>query len=275
MSPSQRRQMPEYRSLRWVIPLSVEERLPELLDPLMVLGCELGQERDGEVELKIYLRGSACQESATVARRLEEAGGRAISDEVVPDRDWLEAYRSCMAPAGRVRLAIEPRSAFGSGSHESTQLVLLELEDLKIRDRDVLDLGAGSGILSLAADAMGAASVVGCDVDPEAVRIASATLKGQEWDAAPLYFVGSVSAIRRCSFDVILCNMISEHFIPMLSAMCHIVRPGGVVVLSGVLDNELETVRVELEAAGLVVESTRRLGEWLSLCAFRSRDDAH
>src|SRR6185312_13839152 len=82
------------------------------------------------------------------------------------------------APDGRIRLEIDATTAFGTGRHESTQAVMEALETLPLENAAVLDVGCGSGILSLAASALGAARVLSCDVHPDAIRTAAVYLSG-------------------------------------------------------------------------------------------------
>jgi ribosomal protein L11 methyltransferase len=106
-------------------------------------------------------------------------------------------------PPGRIRLEINPGLACGTGWHPCTRLCLKALEQtVRIGDR-VLDVGVGSGILTVAASLLGAGLVVGCDIDPEAVRIA------RERTLVPL-FIGSVEAVASDSFDILVANISAE-----------------------------------------------------------------
>jgi ribosomal protein L11 methyltransferase len=272
------------------LPIEAEELLPGILEPLSVLGAQVGVTEGRVVPLRVFIDGARAGESAKVRKALEGAGARRIIVRVVEDHDWLAGYRETARPfaagrgwwidprpdaptpppIGRRRLAIEPRTAFGSGTHESTRLVLAALEDLSVRGRPVLDIGTGSGILAIAADRLGARPVVAFDVDRDATWVARRTAVDQDWPARVLLFTGSIAAIGECRFDFVLCNMIAEQFRPLLPEIHRVLEPAGVVMLSGMLVAELEIVCSDLRLAGMAVRDERRSGEWLSLTAVRS-----
>jgi ribosomal protein L11 methyltransferase len=121
--------------------------------------------------------------------------------QLIGDRFFLvPPWNRDPVPAGRIRLEINPGLACGTGWHPCTRLCLKALEQTVRPGDRVLDAGVGSGILSVAASLLGAGLVVGCDVDPEAVRIA------RERTPAPL-FVGSVDAVASDSFDILVANI--------------------------------------------------------------------
>jgi ribosomal protein L11 methyltransferase len=126
-------------------------------------------------------------------------------------------------PAGRIRLEINPGLACGTGWHPCTRLCLKALErNVRPGDR-VLDVGVGSGILTVAASLLGAGLVAGCDIDPEAIRIA------RERTLAPL-FIGSVDAIASDSFDVAVANISAEATSELFPEFSRVAR---VLILSG------------------------------------------
>ncbi len=269
---------------------SVEDALAGELAPFGVLGAEIGEISPRQIRIKIYL----ASDRAAVARELEEVlaalGCHDIQLSTLADEDWLAAYRTHVkpfavgrrwwldphpsdptpAPDSRWRLAIEPRMAFGTGSHESTQLVLLELEELEpaaLKGRTVLDVGTGSGILALAAELLGARQVVGLDLDPEAVWVARQIVRDQEWPAGPRLVIGPLGCLGEVTFDFVLCNMIPEHFLPLLDDLARVLTPTGQLVLSGILTGQGKAVGAELRRAGLQVVGERIHNEWLGLRA--------
>ena len=271
------------------LPIEAEELLPEILEPLTVLGAQVGEAEGPVVPLRVFIDSARAGESARVRGALEGAGARRIVVRVVEGQDWLAAYRESARPfaagrgwwidprpdaptpppIGRRRLAIEPRTAFGSGTHESTRLVLAALEGLPVRGRSVLDVGTGSGILAIAADRLGARPVVAFDVDRDAAWVARRTAVEQDWPVRVLMFTGPIAAIGTRRFDVVLCNMLAEQFRPLLPDLHRILEPAGVVVLSGMLVAELESVRPDLQRAGMAVRDEWRSGEWVSVTAVR------
>jgi ribosomal protein L11 methyltransferase len=189
-------------------------------------------------------------------------GATARSEEA---RDWVQEARDLLqpmavgerfylvpewrddpAPAGRFRIVINPGLAFGTGVHETTQLCLEALEELVKTGMTVLDVGAGSGILSKAARLLGAAHVFACDIDPDAVAVAG---EG---------FVGSADAVRSGVADVAVANISPEAIIQLGPDLRRTLRPGGVLVASGFESHEAAVV----EAALGGVREVRRKGNW-------------
>jgi ribosomal protein L11 methyltransferase len=282
--------MDEFLRLKYRLPAAGEDDLPEILAGLPVLGSEITASNDQTIEVDIYLPDQHRRAATQVAECLHQAGAVALESAGLDQQDWLAVYRSratpfpvgrmwwmdphpahpTPAPDQRVRLAVEPRMAFGTGSHESTQLILLELEELAVEQRSVLDVGTGSGILALAADARGAAPVVGLDVDPLAVWVARQNLAVQDWPARPLLIAGPITSIGDLRFELVLCNMIPEHFRPLLGDLHRTLDDNGEVILSGILSSQYEAVKADLRAARLQVTGERRCNEWLCLRASRS-----
>lgn len=276
-----------YISIRCVIPANLEEELPALLAPWSVFGTEIHDASGGGVGITVYLSGADLDGAEAVHRKLIESGAKDVVRGSLDDGDWLETYRSqsqpftvgsgwwidprpdrpTAAPAGRRRLVIEPRMAFGTGFHESTQAILMALEEIEVSGRRVLDVGTGSGILALAAECMGAESVVGLDIDETAVWVASETARQQEWPSRVRFVVGSVDCLGGAEFDIVMCNMITSSFLPLVGELKNRLAPTGIAVFSGLLVAEVESVSGALEAAGFAPPARRILGEWASLIA--------
>lgn len=279
--------MDGYISLRFQIPDSLEEDLPELLGPWPILGTVVEPGSDGMQRVVTYTEARDSPAIAEMASMLNGVGATDLSVEEIAVHDWLARYREATlpfsigrrwwidprpdtpspAPPDRRRLVIEPRMAFGSGSHESTQLILEALERMDLVGLDVLDLGTGSGILALAADLSGAKRVIAIDIDPSATWVARQVLAQQEWDPSVTLVLGSISGVAASSFDLVLCNMISAHFLPMLADLRGALQEHGRVVFSGILLTEVEDVSMNLAAAGLIIEEQTVMGEWACLTA--------
>jgi ribosomal protein L11 methyltransferase len=276
-----------YLSIRCIIPEELEEELPELLAPWGVLGTEIGDRTDGGVVITVYLPEIDFDGAASLSRLLVDQGACEVDRKVVEAVNWLAGFRESTrpfevggrwwidphpdrptaAPDGRRRLVIEPRMAFGTGSHESTQAILVALEDIDVRGRRVLDVGTGSGILALAAETMGAVSVVGLDIDETAIWVALETARRQEWSSLVRYVLGSVECIAGAEFDIVMCNMITSSFLPLARDLRDMLAQGGVAVFSGLLASEVESVSWALTEAGFVIPSRRILGDWARLTA--------
>jgi len=129
-------------------------------------------------------------------------------------------------PPGRLRLSIYPGMACGTGRHPATQLCLQAIERYVRPGAQVLDVGSGSGILSDAARLMGAASVIGCDIDPDAVRIASERVH------IPM-FVGSAEAVRSRWADVVIANIDAATLERIATELERVRKPESMLILSG------------------------------------------
>jgi ribosomal protein L11 methyltransferase len=138
-------------------------------------------------------------------------------------------------PPGRIRLGLDATMAFGTGRHESTQLAIEALETHMRPGATVLDVGCGSGILSLAASALGARRVVSCDVHPHAISTAAQYLGG-----SPL-FCGTIDAVRDHAADLVIAN-ISARVIDLLAPdLNRITRPDGILMLAGFIEHRTPT----------------------------------
>jgi ribosomal protein L11 methyltransferase len=276
-----------YISIRCVIPADLEEELPELLAPWGVLGTEIGGQSNRGVIVTVYLSGVEPSEADGVCCLLADQGAGDIERESLEAADWLAGFCETIrpfevggcwwidphpdqptpAPSGRRRLVIEPRMAFGTGSHESTQAILMALENIEINGRRVLDVGTGSGILALAVECMGADSVVGLDIDETAVWVAFETARQQEWPSRVSYVLGPVECIGGAEFDIVMCNMITSTFLPLVGELRRRLVPAGIAVFSGLLASEVELVSGVLMEAGFAIPSYRVLGDWASVIA--------
>lgn len=227
-----------------------------------------------------------------------------VTEETVGPADWMAAWRAQAEPlaigrrllidpreprevpepaepddaasarAGRVLLRIPARSAFGTGGHESTRLVLELLERLPLAGARVLDVGTGAGLLTLAALALGAATAVGFDVDLVAPILArqNATLNRSARSARSApgamrahFFAGAAGALGdRARCDVLLVNVIPEEIQADLPRLAELLRPGGDAVFSGILASEGRTALGRLRAHGFARVGSRRAGDWVA-----------
>lgn len=186
---------------------------------------------------------------------------------VVPS--WIEAA----AQPGDIVIRLDPGMAFGTGAHPSTRLCLLNLERLVQSGMMVLDVGAGSGILSIAAARLGARSIVATDIDPLAVRIAAenAALNGVDAQISlldtPLPPAPETDSDR---FDMIVVNILAEVIIALLDAGLHDwLHPNGYLILGGIIDTWADAVLTGLARNGFTVVSRLDEGDWVGLVAQR------
>ena len=182
------------------------------------------------------------------------------------DRDWVQSARDLLqptevgtrfflapewrdepTPAGRLRIVVNPGMAFGTGVHETTRLCLEALEEFVKPGASVLDVGTGSGILAQAATLLGAGKVFACDTDPVALEIAKSG------------FVGSVDAVASMSLDLVVANISPETIVRIAPDLVRVLRPGGVLLATGLEIPEVELVRAALPPA----REVRHKGNWV------------
>jgi ribosomal protein L11 methyltransferase len=177
----------------------------------------------------------------------------------VGERFYLvPAWRDDPAPPGRLRIAVNPGLAFGTGVHETTQLCMEALEDYLAPGMSVLDVGTGSGILAEAARLLGAGKIYACDTDAVAVKVAG------ELKDPPRRFVGSVEAVASGSADVAIANISLEAIVRMGPDLLRVRRAGGGVLLaSGFEIGDVAAVQMKMPQA----REVRQKGDW-ALMAF-------
>jgi ribosomal protein L11 methyltransferase len=218
------------------------------------------------------------------------------------DVNWVEAWKQHYQPievgkklvivpawmevenAYRIPLRINPGMAFGTGTHPTTRLCLEMVEDYL--QPEVIDVGCGSGILSIAALKLGAQRALGIDIDPEALPSAleNAGLNGVE-DSLELG-IGSLAEIRSRAFSIdraplVLANILAPVLVKLLSeGLAEIIKPGGVLVMSGILEDQWQgkgeyafrgiSLQEAAAASGLTVIELRQDGDWIAVAAERT-----
>lgn len=187
---------------------------------------------------------------------------------IVPD--W---ERDQPVPDGKVPLYLNPGLTFGTGAHASTQLCLEGVEEHTKKNDKVLDLGCGSGILSIAALVLGAQRAFGVDIDPKAVNVAyeNAGLNGIGRDRYTVE-AGDVlsdsallTRISQTQYDLVLANIVADVIMPLSKEVPRLLNPGGVFLCSGIIDSRGDEVAAALEKNGLRVTRRREKNGWVAL----------
>jgi ribosomal protein L11 methyltransferase len=225
-------------------------------------------------------------------------GSRLLEERAIGAEDWMAGYRAAARPLavgdrllldpreplprarraaasratrhrpprrkdGRVRVRVPARSAFGTGSHASTRLALRLLERQPLSGRTVLDVGAGSGVLALAALALGARRAVGLDVDPAAALLAGQHARLNRLPAA--FWAGGLGALGGgASFDLVLVNALPHEVLPEADGIAAAVGGQGRLVVSGVLASEASPTLVAWAARGLEPVDELSEEEWVA-----------
>ena len=200
----------------------------------------------------------------------------------IPDEDWKLSYRKhfkteeisprlvvrppweAVSPApGQKVLTLDPGIAFGTGQHPTTRVCLDAIDALAAEnaDRTFLDVGCGSGILSIAAALEGFRDVRGFDNDPDAVRNANENAEANGLGA--LFSDGDLSVPGTAApADVVAANVLAPVLVRFAREVGALVNPGGRLILSGILDEQYEEVRASYAAQGFTEVSNRLIGEW-------------
>ena len=235
---------------------------------------------EGRRQMAAYLIGLEGYEPHTVSLREEDWAtswqkhyqpipvGRRLY--IVPE--WM---RGQPVPDGRAPLYLNPGLTFGTGAHATTQLCLELLEQALIPGGQVLDLGCGSGVLAIAALALGAEHAIGVDIDPKAVDVAyeNAGLNGIGRDrytvlAGDVLSDASLKAsLAQQKYDVVLANIVADVIIPLSAHVEELLAPGGVFLCSGIIDTRCEEVRAALEKNGLTVFGRKDRDGWVAYAA--------
>ncbi len=255
--------------------------------------CGLQAEEAGErTRLSAYFAAEPVCDLAGVRRELTHrlaALGLAspIGTECVEERDWETEWRRFFAPVwaterivvhpswipveiveGQIAVRIDPKMAFGTGAHESTQLCLQALESYLRPGARCLDLGTGSGILSIAAALLGAGSVLALDIDEQAVANARENLAHNRIGSQQVEVrLGGVEAVAERSFDLVLANIQSHALRPLLAPLRGLLAADGRVAFSGLLAREEAAFCHWITEATLEVDTILAKEAWICVVA--------
>lgn len=210
---------------------------------------------------------------------------------VIKEEDWAEAWKVHYHPlrVGKrllirplwievepkqddIVISLDPGMAFGTGTHPTTQLCLEALEDLVQPAHRILDLGCGSGILSIAAAKLGAGSIFGLDIDPIAVEAtrenAEANGVANKIRAEQGSLENVITSARR--FDFVVVNILAKIILKMTEQhLGDTVRPGGIAIFSGIIETQVDEVEEALRNTGLEPYARRQQGDWFLIEAKR------
>ena len=221
----------------------------------------------------------------------------------IADQNWMEAWKQHYKPIPvgeqliivpvwldspepeRIPIKIDPGMAFGTGTHPTTQLslVLIEgwFEQSKIENRKskiVIDVGCGSGILSIAALKLGATTALGVDIDIESVKNARENADKNDIGEEFIIGQGSVTEVLDGKFPfkgapLVVANILAPIIIRLLGdGLADLAEPGGTVILSGILEGQAKSVLEAAQAKGLVLSEQKQMGDWVAFSLLKKAD---
>ena len=217
---------------------------------------------------------------------LREAAGREVTIRFVQEEDWANAWKQYFKPQrigehiiikpsweefspepGDLVVEMDPGMAFGTGLHATTRLCLRALESHVQGGESVADVGTGSGILGIAAVLLGATQAICTDIDPLAVRIALENIERNQLG-------GKVEAVEATlpppgEFEIVVANILPDVILGMAEELVAATKPGGLLIVSGIIESRTDDVKAGLSALGLTVLSVETEGEWVAILARR------
>jgi ribosomal protein L11 methyltransferase len=210
---------------------------------------------------------------------------------LVREENWADAWKTHYHPVrigkrllirplwiqtevqpGEIVVALDPGMAFGTGTHPTTQLCIEALEDRMQSGMKALDLGCGSGVLSITAAKLGAAQVLALDIDPLAVRVTQENTEQNGVAEKIIAQQGSLETVLTSSrrFDLIVVNILARVIIQMCEErLGDVVRPGGLALFSGIIEEQADDVEAALRKTGLEPQQRRQQGDWILIEARR------
>ena len=256
----------------------------------------LQQELQGLSRIKLYIEDTDTGSLETL-RRFSQDRGLSMTEKLLPDTDWSESWKESY-PAqevgkdlvvlpywladtyegSRKQVILDPGLTFGTGAHPSTQMVMETMEETLVPGTRCLDLGSGSGILSITALRLGAGEALGVDIDPKAEDIARENAAYNGF-AAPAFtaLTGNVTAdkglmerLSQKEYGLVLVNIVADVIIGLSPVLPEFLGEDTVLICSGILDNRLPEVLEALEQAGLSITGIREKEEWRCVTARRA-----
>ena len=253
---------------------------------------EFQEKLQGLSHIKLYLEDT---DTAAMARLEKALAELKLSMTVAPlaEVDWEESWKENYPPqevgekivvlpywladqeTDRVKVILDPGLTFGTGAHPSTQMVMEKMEAVVEPGFQCLDLGSGSGILSIAALRLGAASAVGIDIDPKAEDIARENAAYNGFGAPEFTaLTGNVTEDRELmtrlaaeEYDLVLVNIVADVIIGLAPVLPNFLTEKSTLICSGILDVRLEEVCAALTKAGLTVTAVKEKEDWRSVTA--------
>lgn len=283
------------------VPLTAMEKEQMFVDILPDNGPD-----DGIAYISFYLEEEEDKEEvlAAVRRELEELrsfidiGEGSIEESKTEDVDWVNNWKKyfhqfyvddvLIIPSweevkpedeDKMIIHIDPGTAFGTGMHETTQLCIRAIRKYVTEGAEVLDVGCGSGILGMLALKFGAGHSLGTDLDPCAIDATHENMQvnGIRKDQYKV-MIGNIiddttvqDAVGYEKYDIVAANILAEVLVPLTPVILHQLKPGGIYITSGIIDDKETKVVETVKAAGLEVLEVNHQGEWVSVVARKAK----
>ncbi|MBP3437112.1 MAG: 50S ribosomal protein L11 methyltransferase [Clostridia bacterium] len=231
---------------------------------------------------------SPAESIAFLKERLEASAIEAdITTEGMKEEDWAEAWKQYYhpIPLGRVTVVpaweeytpkeneavirMDPGMAFGTGTHETTRLVMMVMQEALQGGERVLDIGTGSGILSLCASKLGASFCLACDIDPVAVKVAKENVAADGADNIVCVVSDLLSNVDTSEgkYDFVLANIVADVILRLLPDLHTCLTPHAKAIFSGIIGERAEEVQRALLQHGWVIEKTETERDWCAILA--------
>ena len=234
------------------------------------------------------------KEALEELRTFMDIGECTITESQTEDKDWINNWKQyfhqfyvddiLIIPSwedvktedkDKMIIHIDPGTAFGTGMHETTQLCMRQLKKYVNKDTQILDVGTGSGILSIAALKLGASHAVGTDLDPCAISAVKENLEANDVPVTDMDMIlGNIiddkaiqDEVGYEKYDIVVANILADVLIPLTPVILHQMKKGGLYITSGIIDDKEESVVAAVKAAGLEVLEVTHQGEWVSVTA--------
>lgn len=268
----------------------IDEKVAEGLDDVPEIVLYLGEEDSG-------LEQSVQELLEDIRKKVEEGfygegadlGELSLSRQVRDDSDWKDKWKEFFKPSriserivikpsweeyieepGDLVIEIDPGMAFGTGTHETTSMVIGLIEKYMKEGDSLLDLGCGSGILSIAAAKLGASKVMGIDIDEDAVRVTKENVAANGVDSVVDARTGDVTKESFGEYDMVAANLMAELIVMISEGVKSSIKNGGIFISSGILEEKEDMVSAALRDVGFTILETCRKGEWVAIAAERS-----
>lgn len=186
-----------------------------------------------------------------------------VSEKFVVKPTW----REYTPESDELIIELDPGRAFGTGSHPTTSLCLKLMEEVIKPGDSVIDVGTGSGILMIAAERLGASEIYGTDIDEMAVAAAKENLELNSIDntKAKVYKGDLISVVKDKKFDVVVANILADVLLILIKDISKVVKKGGKIIFSGIIEDKCDIVKKEVENLGFEVAQVKQDKEWRAL----------